>query len=131
MWSRGVAHRVSDWPALVAEIGGAPCGLLAYRPAPPECAILVIDAEPRHQGIGSALIAAVVEAAKTAGCARLWLVTTNDNVDALRFYQRRGFALAAVHRGQIDEARKHKPSIPRDGRYGIPIRDEIELERLL
>jgi GNAT superfamily N-acetyltransferase len=122
---------VPDWPALIAGIGGARCGLLACRPAPPDCEILVIDAEPRYQGIGSALIAAVVQAARAAGCARLWLVTTNDNVDALRFYQRRGFALAAVHRGQIDEARKRKPSIPREGRYGIPIRDEIELERLL
>ncbi len=64
------------------------------------------------------------------GCARLWLITTNDNVDALRFYQRRGFELAALHRRAVDESRSRlKPEIPVAGAYGIPIRDEIELEK--
>jgi hypothetical protein len=64
------------------------------------------------------------------GCARLWVITTNDNVDALRFYQRRGFRLAAVHRGAVDDSRSRlKPEIPVTGAYGIPLRDEIELEK--
>jgi Acetyltransferase (GNAT) family len=64
------------------------------------------------------------------GCARLWLVTTNDNVDALRFYQRHGFRLAAVHRGAVDDSRgRLKPEIPVVGAYGMPLRDEIELEK--
>jgi hypothetical protein len=58
----------------------------------------------------------------------VWLVTTNDNLDALRFYQRRGLRLVAVHAGAVDEARRLKPEIARVGEYGIPIRDEIELE---
>jgi len=62
------------------------------------------------------------------GCRRVWLITSNDNLDALRFYQRRGLRLVAVHRGAIDEARRVKPSIPATGEYGIPVRDEIELE---
>jgi hypothetical protein len=70
------------------------------------------------------------EAAGRQGCARLWVITTNDNVDALRFYQRRGFCLAAVHRGAVDRSRASlKPEIPAVGAYGIPLRDEIELER--
>ena len=64
-----------------------------------------------------------------AGCTRLWLVTTNDNVDALRFYQRRGFRLARLRAGAVDESRATlKPEIPTSGSYGIPLRDELELE---
>ena len=57
-------------------------------------------------------------------------ITTNDHVDALRFYQRRGFQLAAVHRGAVEDSRgKLKPEIPVVGAYGIPLRDEIELDK--
>jgi ribosomal protein S18 acetylase RimI-like enzyme len=59
------------------------------------------------------------------------LLTTNDNLHALRFYQRRGFRLAALYPGALAEARKLKPSIPETGYHGIPIRDEIELEMSL
>jgi hypothetical protein len=59
----------------------------------------------------------------------VWLVTTNDNLDALRFYQRRGFRLAKLRRGAVDAARSRlKPTIPEVGSFGIPIRDEIVLE---
>jgi RimJ/RimL family protein N-acetyltransferase len=73
-------------------------------------------------GIGTRLVEAVRTAAVDNGCHRLWLITTNDNVDALRFYQRRGLR---------DEARRLKPEIPIVGAYGIPIRDEVELEMRL
>ena len=76
----------------------------------------------------------VAEAARLAaemGCSR-WVVTTNDNVDALRFYQRRGFRLVAVRCGAVDDSRRTlKPSIPLAGDYGIPLRDEIELAQPL
>lgn len=59
-------------------------------------------------------------------------MTTNDNVDALRFYQRRGFRIVAVRTGAVDEARSAlKPGIPHRGHYGIPLRDEIELAQPL
>jgi hypothetical protein len=58
------------------------------------------------------------------------VLTTNDNVDALRFYQRRGFRLAELHPGAVDEARARlKPEIPRVGDHGIPLRDELMLEK--
>ena len=79
-------------------------------------------------GVGSRLIAAVVADAVKEGAKRLWLVTTNDNLDALRFYQRRGWRLSAVYPGSVVESRQIKPSIAAIGAYGIPIRDEVELE---
>ena len=129
IWSRGVPHNVLECPTLIAETEGAPCGLLAYLPSPPECEIIVVDARPQFRGTGSKLIEAVVARARDVRCSRLWLVTTNDNVDALRFYQRRGFVLSRLYRGVVDEARKLKPTIPVIGCYGIAIHDEIEAER--
>ena len=82
--------------------------------------------------MGSALLGAVEELARRRGCKRLWLVTTNDNTHALAFYQRRGFVLAALHRDAVTEARKTlKPSLPLVGEGGIPLRDELELEKRL
>ena len=81
-------------------------------------------------GVGSALLAEAGRIARAAGCTRLWLITTNDNVDALRFYQRRGFRLAALHPGAVDDSRARlKPEIPEVGAHGIALRDELELER--
>jgi len=122
-----------DHPALVAEgAGGQLAGMLTYVPGPDwqQCEILTLHAGDQWRGTGTALIEAVGQLARRQGCGRLWVITTNDNVDALRFYQRRGFCLVRVHRGAVDRSRASlKPEIPAAGAYGIPLRDEIELER--
>ena len=122
-----------DHPALVAEAaGGRLLGMLTYVPSHDgrQCEILTLHADEQWRGAGTALIEAVGQLARQQGCTRLWVITTNDNVDALRFYQRRGFCLVAVHRGAVDRSRARlKPEIPAVGAYGIPLRDEIELEK--
>jgi DNA-3-methyladenine glycosylase I len=102
--------------------------LVTYRIEGEACEIVSLDSTIETIGIGSALIQAVRDTAASAGCKRLWLVTTNDNMAALRFYQKRGFVLVAVHRNALDESRRLKPEIPLVGIDGIPLRDEIELE---
>ena len=82
-------------------------------------------------GIGTALIDAVRSVAVANKIRRLWLITTNDNIEALRFYQRRGFSLVTIHRNALEESRKLKAEIPAIGSNGIPLRDELELEMLL
>jgi N-acetylglutamate synthase-like GNAT family acetyltransferase len=74
------------------------------------------------------LIDKAIEEARIRGCRRLFLITTNDNLNALGFYQKRGFEIVAIYRGAVNESRKRKPSIPQVGMNGIPLRDEIELE---
>jgi ribosomal protein S18 acetylase RimI-like enzyme len=127
---RGELLRPLDHPELVAEdASGRLLGVLTYVLRGDECEVLTLHADERRRGVGSALISAVRRLAADAGCRRLWLVTTNDNVDALRFYQRRGFRLAALRAGAVDESRSRlKPEIPSVGEYGIPLRDELELE---
>jgi ribosomal protein S18 acetylase RimI-like enzyme len=129
--SRGAVWNPVALPGLVAEIDGRRVGLLTYRVSDGECEIVTLDALEERRGIGTALVTAAVEAARGSNVDRVWLITTNDNLDALRFYQRRGFALAALHRGALADSRRLKPSIPDTGAYGIPIRDELELERRL
>src|SRR5688572_25797746 len=91
--------------------------------------IALIESFEAGRGVGGALIAACVRVARDRGLRRIWLITTNDNVHALRFYQRHGFSLVAVHRGAVDAARRTlKPEIPLLGEDDIPIRDEVELE---
>lgn len=103
-------------------------GLITYRIEGGECEIVTLDSFCPSIGIGTALVQAVKRVAMETGCKRLWLITTNDNLDALRFYQKRGFVLVAVHRDAVDKSRELKPEIPAIGAYGIPLRDEIELE---
>src|SRR3954463_8874448 len=117
-------------PAMTARDGDELAGVLSYELGSVECEILTLYVARRWAGVGSALVRAVADVATAAGCRRCWLVTTNDNVDALRFYQRRGFHLTVVRCGAVDEARRLlKPGIPLVGEYGIPLRDELELTR--
>ena len=121
-----------DHPAFLAVEGDRLLGVATYVAGDGECELLTLHADRRYAGGGSVLVAAVREAAVRAGCRTLWVVTTNDNVDALRFYQRRGFRLTALRPGAVDEGRATlKPEIPTSGQYGIPLRDELELEMRL
>ena len=129
--SCGVAHYPGALPGFVAEQDDEYTGLITYHVQGDECEIVSLDSLVEGVGIGSALIEVVKEVAIAAGCKRLWLITTNDNTPALRFYQKRGFSLVAVHRNALERSRKLKPEIPLVGMDGIPLRDEIELEMVL
>jgi len=114
-------------PGFIAERGGRIAGLLTYDVRPGVLEIVTINAIDQHTGIGTMLIEAIRVEAKRRGCHEVNLTTTNDNIGALRFYQRRGFRLAALRPGAVDRSRLHKPEIPRTGDYGIPLHDEIDL----
>jgi ribosomal protein S18 acetylase RimI-like enzyme len=126
--SRGRLHDVAALPGFVALLDGAPAGLLTYRIEGSECEVVTIDSTTEGQGVGTRLLEAAAEMARAAGCTRLWLITTNDNLPALGFYQRQGLTLAALHANALERSRELKPSIPFVGRDGIRLRDEIELE---
>lgn len=90
--------------------------------------IVAVNAFTEMRGVGVALVDAMIAHARARGMAFLRATISNDNVIALRFYQKRGFRMAALHRGVFDIMRHIKPSIPTRGIDGIPMRDEIELE---
>jgi ribosomal protein S18 acetylase RimI-like enzyme len=124
----GEVFYLENLPGFAAWMDGKPAGLVTFDIRGTACEIISLDSIQPRLGIGSRLIEAVRENAREQGCRRLWLITTNDNLNALRFYQKQGFRLYALRPGAVETARKIKPEIPLVGEDGIPIRDEIELE---
>lgn len=142
--TRGNLHDASRLPGFIARTNnslqlrtgkilpvGEPVGLITYTIEESGCEIITLDSLFEGLSIGSELVMAVRRVAEQAGCNRLWLVTTNDNTNAIRFYQKRGFHLAQAYPNAIEASRKLKPSIPLAGYDNIPIRDELEFEYLL
>jgi GNAT superfamily N-acetyltransferase len=127
--TRGRIHQADELPGFVAvDRCGAILGAITYYIARRQCEVVTLDSVAGGRGIGTELLWAVKRLAVVAGCRRVWLITTNDNTPALRFYQKRGFTLRALRRNAIAKSRELKPQIPDLGLGGIPIRDEIELE---
>ena len=130
--TRGRKVYAAELPGFVAELpDGNKVGLVTYEVIGDQCEIVTLDAFEKFHGIGTALSVPVRDAAASEGCTRLWLRTINDNIDAIRFYQKRGFSITAVHVNALELSRKLKPSIPKYGQHNIPMRDEIEFEMLL
>jgi N-acetylglutamate synthase-like GNAT family acetyltransferase len=126
--SRGRVRRPSELPGFVALESAEPIGLATYAIDGEACELVTIDSLTEGVGVGSALVETVKDAAAAAGCRRLWLITTNDNLRMLRFAQKRGFSLVAVRPNALEESRRLKPEIGLVGNEGIPLRDELELE---
>lgn len=129
MIGHGVTYTLHELPGFVADVEGEHAGLLTYTIRGKDCEVVSLDGT--RPGVGTALMEAIKTFARQEGCTRLWLITTNDNMHALRFYQKRGYVLVAVHRNAVTQSRRLKPEIPLLGNDDIPIRDEIELELLL
>lgn len=144
IWSRGVWFEADALPGCVAcGDRGEPLGAVVHTPmergrsgggeepsgrATTDCEVIALFAEVEGRGVGSALLGEVEREAQAGGVTRLFLTTTNDNTRALRFYQRRGWRIAAWHHGSMDRARLVKPEIPLIGHDRIEVHDEIELE---
>ena len=87
-----------------------------------------INSLHENQGIGSRLVETVIHEAKERKLQKIVLITTNDNINALKFYQKRGFYMVHLFHNALDISRKLKPEIPLIGENSIPLRHEIEFE---
>jgi len=106
-------------------------GVTTYNIENEECEIVTLNSFKENMGIGTTLIEGVLDVAKKTNCKRLWLITTNDDINAIRFYQKKGFDLKAAHINAMELSRKLKPSIPLMGMDSIPIKHELEFEIIL
>ena len=126
--TRGVIYDAGKLPGFLAVEGDTVVGLLTLRYNERECEVMTVEAFVQRKGIGAALLAAAQRDARNHRCARMWLITTNNNLGAFAFYQKQGMRMSAVYPDALTEARKLKPQIPLIAENGIPIRDEVEFE---
>ena len=126
--ARGVLHDTRNHSGFVAISEGIFAGYILYNFDENACEITVLETLINGAGIGAALIKEVLRTAREQCCQRVWLITTNDNMQAIRFYQRFGFELVEVFINAMDSARKLKPQIPLTGDDDIPIKHEFEFE---
>ena len=106
-------------------------GLITYIIRNNECEIISLDSTEEGKGIGSELVRAVENLAKQNRCEVISLLTTNDNLHALKFYQKRGYRIVEIIRDAVQKARAIKPSIPLIGNDDIPLHDELKLRKVL
>jgi ribosomal protein S18 acetylase RimI-like enzyme len=127
----GQFYYPAELPGFIAQQDHLASGLITYQIRKSECEIITLDSLVQGMGIGSHLIQKVKHTAIETGCNRLTVITTNDNLEAIGFYQKRGFRIREISTGAVEKARELKPTIPMTGNNNIPIRDEILLEMSL
>src|SRR6056297_2734163 len=126
--SRGPVHDIRKLPGFIAVKDHKVVGIITYKLENNELEIITLNAFEEDKGIGTSLIEEVIKEGKELGCKRVWLITTNDNVHAMRFYQLKGFDMVAFHEDALNKAREIKPEIPEIGHFGIKAEHEIEVE---
>jgi ribosomal protein S18 acetylase RimI-like enzyme len=125
--ARGNAYKANDLDGVLVYENGKIIGLGLYK-IKNGCEIILLETFIQNIGIGTKIIEKIKEIAKTRNCKRIWLITSNENINAIRFYQKRGFHISNIYLNAMEEARKIKPEIPKYSTNGIEIRDEIEFE---
>jgi len=126
--SKGKLHNTARLPGFVFLCDRKIIGVITYNIENDECEIVTLNSLIENKGVATALIKATLAVAEDSKCKRLWLITTNDDIGAIRFYQKKGFDLAAAHINAVDISRKLKPTIPLVGMDNIPIKHELEFE---
>ncbi|WOO37309.1 GNAT family N-acetyltransferase [Anaerocolumna sp. AGMB13020] len=129
--TRGKIHNTDELDGYVAMEKDSLIGIITYYIYNLECEVISLDSFKENRGVGTSLLNTVINDAKVNNCRRIFLITTNDNTSAMRFYQKRGFDFAAMYHNAIEKSRELKPQIPQNGFEGIPIKHEIEFELVL
>ncbi|WIY60150.1 GNAT family N-acetyltransferase [Bacillus arachidis] len=130
MVSRGRAHQLDQLPGFIAIEDNRIIGIITYEIRGNDCEIVSLDSFKEKKGTGTKLVEYVIDIAKKQCCKKVWLITTNDNTNALRFYQKRDFIMTNLYVDAVKEARKIKREIPLIGYDNIAISHEIQLEKM-
>ena len=128
MVSRGRLYYPGDHSGFAALQSNQLRGVVTYEPVKGDYEITILHTDlPRH-GIGKKLVELVLRKAKEARVNRLWLITTNDNIQAIAFYHKIGFDLVKLHHNALENSRLLKPEISLVGFEKIPLKHELEFE---
>ncbi len=128
LFANGSPYMVGQLSGFVAKQEDRLLALVTYIVEGDSSRIITINSLAAGVGLGTELLKATIKAAAEAGCNRVCAAVTNDNLDALRFFQTRGFILGELRHNIVDTNREQRPDYPTRGLDGIMIRDEIEVE---
>ncbi|EMA6341457.1 GNAT family N-acetyltransferase [Bacillus cytotoxicus] len=128
MVSKERAHQLDELPGFVAIKNDRIVGIITFELKESMCEIVSLDSFVERKGVGTRLVECVMTLAREHMCNKVWLITTNDNTNALRFYQKRGFIMTNLYVDAVEKARKMKKEIPFFGYGDIRILHEIQLE---
>lgn len=131
VFSSGIFHYAELEGFAVMDENETITGLITYKIMNQQCEIISLNSEHEKQGVGSSLLYVIENLAKEKNCHSIKAITTNDNLQALKFFQKRGYVMTEIVKNAVEESRKTKPEIPFYSTDGIPIRDEIILEKYL
>lgn len=121
-------HHLHELEGFVAwSSTGELIGIVTFQRYDGVIEVISLDSVVENQGIGSRLLMMVESVAVEDQIPLIKVITTNDNIGALSFYQRKGYRIKEVIQGAVDRARQVKPEIPLIGERGIPIHDELVL----
>jgi len=120
---------VTQLPAYVAKTEHNVIGFISFAETDNAIIIVALGILPKYQnaGVGKSLIQKVEAEAKKLGKIKLLVSTSNDDLPALAFYQHLGFQIYEVKPNVIAE--KHGSVLKGIG--GLPVRDELRLQKLL
>jgi DNA-3-methyladenine glycosylase I len=124
----GTKFYLDQLPGFKAMHGVTWIGLITYDINADICEIVSLDSFIPGMGTGRKLVEQVMDTARQAGCKKIILITTNDNLNAIGFYQKIGFQMVWVEPDAVMRSREVKPSIPLTAENGLPIRDEITFQ---
>ncbi|GJQ62706.1 MAG: N-acetyltransferase [Melioribacteraceae bacterium] len=124
-------HTIEDLSGFVAIQKNMAAGLITYEIRKNTCEIVTLNSLIPRIGVGSELVSRCIKLAREENCEKIWVSTTNDNTDAMKFYQKRGFRFRQIYPDKIDEYRLKKPEIPLIGMNDIPMKDEIVFDMVL
>ena len=128
--TRGKIYKAENLDGILTYDNEKIIGLGLYYIKGNECEIVLLETFIQNKGIGTKIIERIKKIAKAKSCKRIWLITSNENINAIRFYQKRGFHISNIYINAMEESRKIKPEIPKE-ENGIEIRDEIEFEMII
>jgi len=120
---------VAELPAYLAKSGSDVIGFVSFAEVDYAIIVVALGILPKYQnaGVGKSLIEKVEAEAKRLGKKKLLVSTSNDDLPALAFYQHLGFQIYEVKPNVIAE----KHGMVLKGIGGLPVRDELRLQKLL
>jgi GNAT superfamily N-acetyltransferase len=108
---------------------GGPIGLVTLVVDGGLGEIISLEAYVPCRGHGSFLLAGAEAEMARRGARRARVRTTNDNLRAQAFYQRRGWRLVGIELDGMERVRALKPGLLAAGAHGLPLRDVWSFEK--